>query len=223
MASIMKPHIVEKHDFYVTQIKERVIAQFKDLEGDTDRYAEMEYRRLIGIAGDDNMDMADLAEMAHELAASHYELLSDLKEQVMLGALAGLYHQWEKELRDFIERELTTDSLAEQATKRAWSVSIMDIFRLLTDFDWDVLSEPFFPKIDACRLVVNVYKHGKGPSLNELRSKYPDYLHPRLSKPPSDYVDYQWLAISEQNFDEIARALRSFWIEFPERLYKDHL
>jgi hypothetical protein len=227
MASVMKPHILEKHDFYVTQIKERVLAQLKDLEGDADRYAKIQYQRLIEIPGDDNTDMADLAEMAHERAVSHYELLSDLKEQVILGALAGLYHQWEKELRDFIERELMDGVEAEQASKRAWCGSIMDIFRLLTDFGWDVHGEPFFPKINACRLIVNVHKHGNGPSLDDLRSKYPDYLRDPfgkpLSDPFSDYVNYDWLTISEQNFNEIACALRAFWVEFPERLYKDRL
>ncbi len=50
--------------------------------------------------------LAVIAEEATDRAEYLYELLSDLKKQTFLGALAGLYHQWDKDLRHFVEREL---------------------------------------------------------------------------------------------------------------------
>jgi hypothetical protein len=146
-----------------------------------------------------------------------------LKQQVILGALAGLYHQWEKELRDFIERELMHDVHKDEAMKLAWRGPITDVFDLLTEFGWEVRTRPFFPLIDACRLIVNVQKHGKGRSLEELNRDYPRYLRDPLGRGlPTiipDYLDHTLLTVSEEHFAEIAQALRTFWEEFPERLY----
>ncbi len=70
---------------------------------------------------------------------------------------------------------------------------------------------------------MNVYKHGKGQSLDELVRDHPRYL-----KSPLDgiaeasfltTVDHDDLAITEAEFDEIAGAIRQFWMNFPERLF----
>lgn len=223
MASVMKPHLLKQHDFYVAQTDKRVLAQFRDMEGDADRFAEAEYQRFLAQPGDENTDTASLAEAAHDNAANFYGLLSDLRQQVILGALAGLYHQWEKELRDFIERELMYDVQKAEAIRIAWHGSITDIFDLLTQFGWDILGEPFFSLIDACRLIVNVHKHGKGRSLEELNRLYPNYLResfgPGIRPLIPDYLDHTLLAVSEDHYTEIAAALRMFWVAFPERLY----
>ena len=118
MASVMKPYILEQHDFYVAQTNKRV--NFRTWPAKADRYGEEEYRRLLARPGDEDTDLASLAETAHERAQGFYALLDDLKQQVILGAVAGLYHQWEKELRDFIERELMHDVHKDEVMKLAW-------------------------------------------------------------------------------------------------------
>ena len=223
MASIMKLHILEQHDFYVAQTNKRVLAQFQHLEGEADGHAKEEYNRLMKQPGDESTDFADLAHIAHDRAIGFYCLLIDLKQQMVLAALAGLYHQWEKELREFIERELRHDMKKDAAKKHAWIGEINKIFDLLTKFGWTVRTRPFFPLIDACRLVVNVYKHGNGRSLEELNQRYHQYLRdplgPDLPAFIPDYLDHALLTVTEEHFTEIADALRAFWVEFPERLY----
>jgi hypothetical protein len=223
MASIMKPHLLERHDFYVAQTQKRVLDHFRDLEGEADRYCEAEYKRLLSGPGDEYTDVASLAETAHDNAIGFYGLLADLQQQVILGALAGLYHQWEKELRAFIERELMHDVQKAEVMKVAWHALITDLFDLLTHFGWAVRSESFFPLIDACRLIVNVYKHGKGRSLDELNRDYPHYLRdpfgPDAPTIIPDYLDHTLLTVTEEHFTEIAAALRAFWVAFPVRLY----
>jgi hypothetical protein len=78
-------------------------------------------------------------------------LLADLRQQVILGALAGLYHRREKELRDFIERESRHDVQKAKLMKVAWHGPITDIFDLLTQFGWDVRSEqdPYLEQVAA--------------------------------------------------------------------------
>lgn len=216
--------ILERHDFYVEQVRARVFAQFRDISEEAERYAEAEYERLGSMPGDGDSDLGALADQANDRAQSFYGLLSDLRKQLLLGALAGLYHQWEKDLRDFIERELVHNIKPEEATKVAWDPNIGNVFDALKEFGWDCRLQPFFAKIEACRLVVNVYKHGKGRSLDELALKHPEYLDrgfPKEALPAfvMDNLDYEYLAISETQFNEIAVALRDFWVEFPERMY----
>jgi hypothetical protein len=218
--------VLERHDFYVEQVKARVLAQFQDVAGEAERHSEAEYERLGSLPGDEGSDMVEIAEIASDKGQVFYSLLSDLKKQMLLGALAGLYHQWDKDLRDFVERELRQHLKPTDAGKIAWDPNVGNVFDMLAEFGWDCRCAAFFRRIDACRLVVNGYKHGKGRSLDDLGTRYPEYLDDGFTKGTSwllapGYLDHEWLSISEPQFDEIADALRQFWVEFPERLYLD--
>jgi hypothetical protein len=215
---------LERHDFYVEQIKERVFSQFRDIEEQAKAYGGAAYESLCSMPGDENTDLADLAESAHDQSVDFYMMLGDLKKQVLLGALAGLYHQWDKDLRDFLEHELRHDLTAEFAVKESWLPNIGEIFDTLKEFGWDCTTVPFYEKIDGCRLIVNAYKHGKGKSLNDLAARFPEYLpNPIQETSPlftgNEFLDPEWLDISETQFDELAAALRQFWEAFPERSY----
>lgn len=222
MTRDMKRWIIEAHDFYVVQIRQRVVAQFQDMEGEADRYAQAEYERLGSSPGWGDGDMASIAEDAHDNAVKYYSLLADLRQSVIIGALAGLFYQWEKQLRDFIQMELTHETPRDDAVKIAWSRDIANVLDFLLDLGWNVRSESFFPLIDACRLVVNVYKHGQGSSLTELYSRYPEYVSDPLSllspQRRATDVHYEWLSLTEDQFTELADGLRTFWQRFPERL-----
>lgn len=214
--------ISERHDFYVKQVKLRIFSQFSDIEGEADLYAEAEYGRLGSLPGDGSVDMSQIADWATDRAHSHYSLLSDLKKDMMLAALAGMYHQWEKDLRDFMERELAHDVTRAAAIKVAWMGNIGNVFEALTQFGWNCRKEPFYRLIDACRLIVNVYKHGKGSSLNELATSFREYLGgecPTIFATPDGLLDHELLALNEAQFDAIASAFSQFWKLFPERLY----
>ncbi len=216
-----KAHLLERHDFYVAQIKTRVLSQFQDIEGEAERYREMEYERLAELPGDEDSDMSAIADTAEDRGQDFYGLLADLKKQTILGALAGMYHQWEKDLRLFIERELRHAYEWETVQKIAWDANIGDIFKILEDAGWNVVSLNFFSLIDACRLIVNVYKHGKGTSLTQLSERYPEYLD--VPSPLSEFarrrLDHDWLSLTDVQFNQIADAMRTFWAAFPERLF----
>ncbi len=217
MWSETRAHILKRHDFYVSQVKARVLSNFVDIEGEATRFAEMEYERLCSIRGEDD-DQGEALDRAESLC----EQLHDLRKQMILGALAGCFHQWDKALREFLERELACTVEKKIARQYAWDC---DAFDLLKKFGWDCRADVFFPQIDACRLIVNVYKHGKGSSLERLAASYPVYVNapkPRLGLRVSvvpKFLDHEWMEITEVQFDEMAHALRQFWECFPERLY----
>ncbi len=148
----------------------------------------------------------------------HYGQLVDLKRQVLLSSIAGMYHQWDKELREFLERELRHYVKQEDIDEHVWAPSMFKIFKLLKEFDWEVKRQPFFAPLDACGLLVNVYKHGKGDSLKRLYTQYPRYVTQRgLEKWASFFIDHRRLEVSYADFDEFAQAIDDFWTEMPER------
>jgi hypothetical protein len=92
------------------------------------------------------------------------------------------------------------------------------------NFGWQVKSSTFYPLINACNMIVNVYKHGKGNSLKKLHETYPKYLPDPLGarglRWGGDlFLDYEWLHIGNDDFDEFANAFDTFWTEMPERCF----
>ncbi|MFK4502861.1 hypothetical protein ABIF86_007152 [Bradyrhizobium japonicum] len=216
-------HLIKEHDFFVQQMRDRILAQFSNIEAEAEKFAEDQYERVVTSPASeyDYRDMADVAETANEKAIEFYSLLDDLRKQATLSAIAGMYHQWEKELRKFLELEMRHYFKAEAVMKYVWVRDVGNLFDILKEFGWDCTALAFFPKLDACRLVVNVYKHGKGRSLNELNQKFPEYLNNpmRAFKFFDGHLDHEWLEASDGQASEFATAIREFWATFPELLY----
>lgn len=216
---------LEQHRFYVEQLKTRLLSQFDDLEGQADRFGDETFERLGRAPGYGDVDMADLAEAAHDEAVGHYLALADLRKQVLLGGLAGMYHQWDKQLRDFIEREMHHYVGAEWTDKHVWKPAGDRVLDILEEFGWPVKSLPLYALLDALQLVVNVYKHGKGRSLNDLAGKYSRYVVDPVKSAGfgawRTTLDHAWLTVTDEQFDEFSDAIVQFWSLMPERLYYD--
>lgn len=70
--------------------------------------------------------------------------------------------------------------------------------------------------------MVNIYKHGKGNSLNELKEKYPEYLTDPLSRVGGsygiEYLDHTHLAVSDDQILGFSDAIIAFWKDVPESI-----
>jgi len=215
----LRDNIIERHDFYVEQVKKRLFSAFQNIEEEAETYANETYDRMGRYASEYD-DPALYAEAAHDAAIDHMWMLGELHKQVILGALAGMYHQWDKELRDFITRELRYTT-TEETERTIWKVNSNELFDLLKDFRWDCRTEVFYPALDASRLIVNVYKHGNGKALEDLARKYPAYLfgYKPAVEGYTSRLDHEMLTVSEDQFEELAVNVRLFWEAFPERNY----
>lgn len=214
---------LDAHRFYVDQLKTRLLSQFDDIEGQADSFAEEAYERIGSSSGHGGFDMSDAADWAYEEAASHYLALTELRKQVLLGGLAGMYHQFDKQLREFIEREMLRYVDHEWTDRHVWKPAGDKVLDILEEFGWRVKSLPFYPLLDALQLVVNVYKHGKGRSLNELNDRYERFVvDPVKVAGYGEWrttLDHEWLTVTDDQFDEFAAAISDFWSAMPERLY----
>src|SRR5205085_11651478 len=82
----------------------------------------------------------------------------------------------------------------------------------------------YFRTLDACRLVVNVYKHGEGKSLDELRSNFPEYLDDPFhgsggTFSDTKYRDHSHLKVSDAQFQAFSDAILAFWRDVPENVF----
>jgi hypothetical protein len=232
MSSMARSHMLARHGFYVEQVRKRTLSQFDDIEREADDYAQAEYERLGRLPGREDLDMSDLADTAQGRAEEYYLLISDLKQQVYLSAVAGMYHQFDKDLRGFLEQrfigqinEETGMLIDYQYTKKEiWKPPIEKTFKILKTLGWEVKKESCYPQLDACRMVVNAYKHGKGTSLDELKKSYPEYVRSpferaNLPNPFRDEsVNHEWLSVSNDQMEAFGSAIADFWIRIPECL-----
>jgi hypothetical protein len=168
--------LIDGHLFYVRQARKRLLSQFDDIEADADRAAEERLEQLSHHFDPDRDDPGHFYEAAHEAGIEFYGLLRDMREQTRLSVVAGIFHEWEKQLREWLAREIQHWHHGDNATWTVWSAKFDEIVDLLESFGWKVRSAGYFRTLDGCRHVVNVYKHGKGKTLAKLKQNYPEYL-----------------------------------------------
>lgn len=177
MYDYIRTVIVERHIFFARESKNRLLNQFDDIEGEVDRYQEASWQAAMRAPYyDDDPDMGRIAEAVTDDAAGHYMLLDDMRKQVRLSTTAAMFHQWDKELREYLENELRHYLDRGWIKKHIWNGRTVDLFDLFEQFGWSVKAKPFYALIDACNLIVNVYEHGKGAALTRLHNDYPQFL-----------------------------------------------
>jgi len=215
--------LIKGHSFYVEQARKRLLSQFDGIETDADRAAE-EWLEQSGQHFDpDRHDPGDFYERANDVGIEFYELLSDMREQTRLSVVSGMFHEWDKQLRDWLVGEIRHWHFGGNVTLKVWSADFGQIADLLESFGWNLRSADYFRILDACRLVVNVYKHGEGKSLDDLRTKFPEYLDDPLKGfgdmlPDTKYCNHTHLKVSDDQFQTFSDAILAFWRDVPENV-----
>ncbi|MER9336790.1 hypothetical protein NKJ06_22790 [Mesorhizobium sp. M0293] len=214
--------LIKGHQFYVEQARKRVLSQFENMEEEADKAAE-EWLEQSGDQFDpDRHDPGDFYEAANDIGIEFYQLLSEMSDQTRLSVIAGMFHEWDKKLRDWLVREILRWHRGETVVAKVWSVDFGKIADLLESFGWNIRSTDYFERLDACRLVVNVHKHGVGKSLDDLKQNYPEYLDNPLSGSGSPWaekmLDYTNLKVSDDQFQAFSDAIVAFWRDVPENV-----
>lgn len=106
-AAIDRPWVLNPHLFYAEQAQERLLSQFSDVEIRSE--ATKKGESFIESAGDwfnpDYHDESDVYENIEQIEACHWVALREMKVTVTLSLTAGMYHQFDKALRDLLIRE----------------------------------------------------------------------------------------------------------------------
>ncbi len=214
--------LIKSHQFYVEQARKRVLSQFENLEQEADKAGEEWLEQSSDRFDPDRHDPGDFYEAAHDFSIEFYQLLSDMRDQTRLSVTAGMFHEWDKKLRDWLVREIQHWHHGDTVPAKVWSADFGKIADLLESFGWKLRSTDYFKTLDACRVVVNVYKHGDGPSLKDLKQHYPEYLDdPLKGVRPSwseKLVNHTHLKVTDDQFQAFSDAIIAFWRDVPENV-----
>lgn len=219
--------LIDAHHFYFKQAKQRLLSQFNHIEEEAEKVAIDYLEQNNQYFDPDIHDVADFYEKANNLDIEFYTLLSEMRDQTYLSVVAGMYHQWDKQFRQWLVYEANHWCKHNKIKKEIWKVDIGKLFSLMQSFGWDIESRSYFKVIEGCRLVVNVYKHGEGSSLDKLRTDYPKYLkngfnissHQNNSS-DKRYLNYTDLKVNDEQIQELSDAILAFWNDVPEKLLK---
>ncbi|MBG58804.1 MAG: hypothetical protein CMK46_11050 [Porticoccus sp.] len=217
--------LIAGHLFYVEQARKRLMSQFTNLESEADKAAEQWLRDNGHRFNPDLHSSGDFEETALDVGLEFYELLKDMQSRTRLSVVAGMYHEWDKQLHQWMVDQMSGWCSGEKFEEAVWKTTLTDLADLVEPLGWTIRSELFFNQLKACRLVVNVYKHGNGDSLTQLKRKHPEYLH----NPVDEWVgescfkdlSHKHLSISEEQFQAFSDAIVSFWRDIPQDIY-DH-
>ncbi|WP_217574791.1 hypothetical protein [Mesorhizobium sp. GbtcB19] len=222
MWSFHRQSLIRGHQFYVEQARKRVLSQFDNIEAEAEKAADDWLEQNSNRFDPDRHDPSDFYEAAQDASIEFYELLSDMWDQTWLSVVAGMFHQWDKQLREWLIAEIRHWHRGDAVIAKVWSVDFGKIADLLESFGWKVRDADYFKALDACRLVVNVYKHGDGNSLKDLKAAYPEYLEDPLLEadlPGSrELLDHSNLRVSDEQFQAFSNAIVAFWRGVPENV-----
>ncbi|MCU4389976.1 hypothetical protein KTH73_04445 [Acinetobacter courvalinii] len=213
---------INSHNFYVDQSKKRLLSQFENLDNEVEQIAQKFYEESGKFFNPDFDDPSDYAERAYENAQEHVMLLSEMREQTLFSIIAGMYHQWDKTLREWMVKE-TRHWGGENVKEQIWKVDITKLFDLFDRMGWNIKEKPFFKSLDACRLIVNIYKHGSGNSLTDLRNKYPEYFYDfgKTDFDINNWFDHTSVHIEDSHLDSFSGAILNFWDGLPRRFLNE--
>lgn len=218
--------LIERHEFYVDQARKRLLSQFSNMEGEAEQAAAEWLSRADSRFDPDKDDSASFYETAHDESIAFYQLLKDMRDSVRLSVVAGMYHEWDKQLRDWMVREILHWHHGEEVRARIWSQDFGGLVDLFACLRWDIRSQPYFATLDACRLVVNVYKHGDGNSFRDLKQYHPEYLDNPIKGLGDDgqgmeFTDYTNLKVSNDQINGFSDAIVAFWKDIPDNIHDD--
>ncbi|WP_182057845.1 hypothetical protein [Pantoea sp. ME81] len=217
-ATIDRPYFLNKHNFYVSEARKRIYAQFSDsnLEAAA-KQKEQEYHDEAGKRfNPDYDDEGTVYEDAYQEGVSLWLALSEMKNAISLGLTAGMFHQFDKELREKCILEFSHWLDHKTIKSMIWDIGFPRLIEMLEWIGMDITDKPYYKTIDACRQVVNVYKHGDGHAHRELSATHPEYYHDIST--PGGYrfrLRHEQLEVSETQFMEFANAITAFWNDIP--------
>lgn len=215
--------ILRRHKFYVDQATVRLFTQFDNIKEDAYDASDEWLSDLPHHFDPDGPEAADLFKRADDIANEHYHLLIDIHERSRLSVLTGIYHEWEKQFRTWILDHIKHWRCGESALSRIRTANVRELAKFFASLGWDFEKKCYFKKLDACRLIVNVSKHGDGASLNQLKKHYSKYLinsSQRLNGILSDvnHLDHTVLKVSDEHIREFSAAIAMFWQDVPEQI-----
>ncbi|ADP71953.1 hypothetical protein Rvan_2742 [Rhodomicrobium vannielii ATCC 17100] len=236
MTEQVRKDLIDRHLFYVDQARKRFLSHFDDIEAEANGIPDKWLEQHEHLFDPERHDPSDFYEAAIHARYNFYELICDMRERTQLSVIAGMFHEWDKQLRDWLSNEIlhchhgpaVRDEDWSFTFKAVWSAKFKQVVDLLECLGWQIERREYFQKLNACQLIVNVYKHGNGESLKILKKDYPEYYrnpfqHSRSRVWRITVPNYKDLRINDAQFRAFSNAIVSFWMDTPGNIYKSQV
>ena len=204
--------------YFADALADRLLPQFSNLNNETERFAEEEYKRLGSLPGDPEIDMADIAEQATDLAVSWYLSMTAVRQSIINLFAIGLRHLFEQQVFDFVSHAHISNAVNADFHRDIGSLTVDGI---------DVKQFQSWSRLEELRLVCNTVKHAEGGSARELKALRPEFFQspgesalsiltgPGPVRQPMAGEDV-FLAV--EDIHTYCEAARHFWNELAEKL-----
>ncbi|RGP41522.1 hypothetical protein BPTFM16_01828 [Altererythrobacter insulae] len=218
-----REHLIANHEFYVAEARRRLLEPFDDdrMKADAKRHAAEWLAERVKNFDPNRDDPADAYEQAYDESICFFHGLTALRDSTRLSVISSMFHDWEKQLRDWLGKELGQNGFGKHAHAAVWSVPLDSLLDLLESCKWPIKSLGFYDELQRCQLVTNVFKHGTGRSFRLLKKRAPDLVE-KSEEIPAFWVsalDYSSLSVSEDHLARFAKAITAFWQQLPENIY----
>lgn len=211
------PYFLEPHEFYVSEARHRLLSQFGDLEKEAEKREQQFMEATAEYFDPDNDDPMAAHEQAYHEGINYVWSLLEMQNTVLLAVTAGMYHQFDKKLREHTIKQLSNWCKEEIIIPMIWNFTFNQLIDFLEWIGLKINGTAYGEKIKACNLVVNVYKHGDGDSHHTLSLTHPEYYpHPTGAKDYQTIPVHDDLQVTEEQFVEFADAITAFWKAVPE-------
>lgn len=218
MWSRFRDKLIAEHEFYMGQAQKRLLSQFDNLGDEADKYAKDWLDQVSQHFNPETDDPSSYYEQAYEEGNEFHYMLSAMHNRTRLSVVAGMFHEWEKQLRSWILKEINHWHHGEHLKKAIHKANIDQLLELMGAFGWDIKSKAYFSALNRCRLVVNVYKHGDGDSLEDIKKSHPEFVGATEEEEARfiDYADHGDLLVDDTHIAEFSDAIIGFWKDVPE-------
>lgn len=220
-----EPHrksLVASHLFYMHRGEEKLLSQFENMGQEATQAADDWLERNSRRFDPDRDDPGSFEEDAYGEGVEFYRLLSELRDQTILSMVAGIFQNWDKELRSWLTEEFHRWCRSSLIEANIWSANFDQIIGLVKSLGLAQPDAEYLKTLSACRYVVNVYKHGKGSSLQSLKENHPEFF-PRLADQrlplDLDFIDHRYLAVTTEQLRFFSDAVVGFWMGVPEKIH----
>ena len=214
--------LIEEHRFYVKHAHAKVLSQFNDIETESEAVAKESLKTRLESFNPDRDCVGSSHELAYEDSVTFYLLLSEMKKNVFLAIIAGMFQLWDKKHREYLIHEFRFLNKGNNLEKAIWKASTHQLVELWSAFGLDLTQFEFYNQLEALQLIVNVFKHGNGQSFDALKKRFSEYLRPSfllgIELGSSEGLDHSNLNISIEQFEIFSNAIISFWQAIPPEI-----
>jgi hypothetical protein len=212
--------LIQGHLFYVEQSKKRLLSQFDNLEAEADKYAADWLNERDHLFDPHKHDPGDFQERAYDESLGFYQMLSDMRNRTILSIIAAIFHEWDKQLRDWLVKEVMHWHSGEAVKQAIWKVNFDDIIDFVDMALVKTKNTNHYLLLDKYRLLVNAYKHGEGDSFRELLSKHKEFFNPVFENQfEYGFFNYESIVVKDEHLDECSGAIVEFWKSIPQYVH----